>query len=187
MDNRPSNQAAQPVNALDAAIGMRLAYWAYEHKDIQKAEKVATYPDAWEHAKPGIHLPAGWAVARQDAEGRLLPGSPEGWNTQHNADGQLENQFKVSINRDTHEISFDFKGSDAWSNWKSDLGNAGASEFAKIEAKAQAAYEYLPQSVSEFPSGSELTGLMEEAGLCQTSFHPLTGGIATVYLGEKPR
>ena len=51
----------------------------------------------------------------------------------------------------------------------------------------QAAYEYLPQSVSEFPSGSELTGLMEEAGLSKTSFHPLTGGIATVYLGEKPR
>ena len=50
----------------------------------------------------------------------------------------------------------------------------------------QAAYEYLPQSVSEFPSGSELTGLMEEAGLSQTAFHPLTGGIATVYLGQKP-
>ena len=50
----------------------------------------------------------------------------------------------------------------------------------------QAAYEYLPQSVSEFPCGSQLTGLMEEAGLVKTSFHPLTGGIATVYLGEKP-
>jgi demethylmenaquinone methyltransferase/2-methoxy-6-polyprenyl-1,4-benzoquinol methylase len=50
----------------------------------------------------------------------------------------------------------------------------------------QAAYEYLPQSVSEFPSGSQLTGLMEEAGLQDTSFHKLTGGIATVYLGNKP-
>ena len=67
----------------------------------------------------------------------------EGWNTQHNAEGKLENQFQVSVNRETHEITFDFKGSDAWSNWKSDLGNAGASEFAKIQAKAQAAYEYL--------------------------------------------
>jgi hypothetical protein len=122
---------------------MRLAYWAYEHKDIQKAEKVATYPDAWEHAKPGFHLPADWPVARQDAEGRLLPGSPEGWNTQHNTDGQLENQFKVSINTETRQISFDFKGSDAWSNWKSDLGNAGASEFAKIQEQAQRALEAL--------------------------------------------
>lgn len=50
----------------------------------------------------------------------------------------------------------------------------------------QAAYEYLPQSVSEFPSGLQLTGLMEEAGLVNTSFHSLTGGIATVYLGNKP-
>jgi demethylmenaquinone methyltransferase / 2-methoxy-6-polyprenyl-1,4-benzoquinol methylase len=50
----------------------------------------------------------------------------------------------------------------------------------------QAAYEYLPQSVSEFPSGLQLTGLMEEAGLVNTSFHKLTGGIATVYLGNKP-
>lgn len=50
----------------------------------------------------------------------------------------------------------------------------------------QAAYEYLPQSVSEFPCGSQLTGLMEEAGLTETSFRPLTGGIATVYMGYKP-
>ena len=50
----------------------------------------------------------------------------------------------------------------------------------------QAAYEYLPQSVSEFPCGSQLTDLMEEAGLTKTSFRPLTGGIATVYLGHKP-
>lgn len=50
----------------------------------------------------------------------------------------------------------------------------------------QAAYEYLPQSVSEFPSGQQLTDIMEEAGLERTSFHKLTGGIATVYIGYKP-
>ena len=50
----------------------------------------------------------------------------------------------------------------------------------------QAAYEYLPQSVSEFPSGHQLTEIMEEAGLEKTSFHKLTGGIATVYIGYKP-
>ncbi|MCA9061277.1 MAG: bifunctional demethylmenaquinone methyltransferase/2-methoxy-6-polyprenyl-1,4-benzoquinol methylase UbiE [Planctomycetaceae bacterium] len=50
----------------------------------------------------------------------------------------------------------------------------------------QAAYEYLPQSVSEFPCGRNLTELMEEAGLERTSWQPLTGGIATVYLGYKP-
>lgn len=50
----------------------------------------------------------------------------------------------------------------------------------------QAAYEYLPQSVSEFPSGNELTGIMEEAGLERTTFRKLTAGIATVYIGYKP-
>lgn len=50
----------------------------------------------------------------------------------------------------------------------------------------QAAYEYLPQSVAEFPCGEQLTGLMEEAGLEQTTFSKLTGGIATVYIGYKP-
>ncbi len=50
----------------------------------------------------------------------------------------------------------------------------------------QAAYEYLPQSVSEFPSGSQLTGIMEEAGLINTSFRKMTGGIATMYIGNKP-
>jgi len=50
----------------------------------------------------------------------------------------------------------------------------------------QAAYEYLPQSVSEFPSGSALTALMSEAGLVKTSYHTLTGGIATLYIGNKP-
>jgi demethylmenaquinone methyltransferase / 2-methoxy-6-polyprenyl-1,4-benzoquinol methylase len=50
----------------------------------------------------------------------------------------------------------------------------------------QAAYEYLPQSVSEFPCGQRLADLMDEAGLCDATFHKLTGGIATVYVGNKP-
>ena len=50
----------------------------------------------------------------------------------------------------------------------------------------QAAYEYLPQSVSEFPNGQQLTEIMEEAGLERTLFKKLTGGIAAVYVGYKP-
>ena len=118
---------ANPKNHLDAAVGMRLAYWAYEHESIATAEALATYPTSWIHADLA-HLP---------------PGFQEGWNTQRNDAGKLENQFKVSINENTKEITFDFKGSDAWSNWKSDLGNAGASEFSKIQSKAQAAFEAL--------------------------------------------
>lgn len=130
---------------LDARIGMALAYWAYPHKDESKANKVLPYPDGWEPARPGKAIPSSWLAPEYDHHGRLKPGSPDGWNTQHNDQGQLENQFKVSINRETREITFDFKGSDAWSNWWSDLANAGASEFAKIQAKAQAAFEHLSQ------------------------------------------
>jgi len=50
----------------------------------------------------------------------------------------------------------------------------------------QAAYEYLPQSVSEFPCGQRLADLMDQAGLENPTFHTLTGGIATVYVGNKP-
>ncbi len=49
-----------------------------------------------------------------------------------------------------------------------------------------AAYEYLPQSVGEFPAYEALTGRLTAAGLERTRYIPLTFGIATLYLGEKP-
>ncbi len=55
--------------------------------------------------------------------------------------------------------------------------------FAKND---EGAYSYLPASVTEFPDGKELTGIMEECGLSNTSFTPLTFGIATLYVGIKP-
>jgi hypothetical protein len=141
-ENQPPVPPENPWNRLDAKVGLYLAFWAYPHSDPKKAEEIAKYPASWRHAELGAQLPVDWPKSVRDAQGRLLQ---EGWNTQHNADGKLENQFMVSINRKTNQISFDFKGSDAWSNWKSDLGNAGASEFAKIKGKAQAAFDYLHQ------------------------------------------
>ena len=47
------------------------------------------------------------------------------------------------------------------------------------------AYEYLPQSVGEFPSGEALAERMRAAGLRDVHYHPLTFGIATLYLGTK--
>lgn len=47
------------------------------------------------------------------------------------------------------------------------------------------AYEYLPSSVLEFPSGQALVQRMQQAGLQQVTFAPLTGGIATLYLGQR--
>ncbi|MFN3494670.1 MAG: hypothetical protein ACK40L_09200 [Hydrogenophaga sp.] len=144
MDPHAQSHSSQ-LNSLSSRVGMALAYWAYRHQDKVEASKVLAYPEPWRHAEPGTYLPPDWPTPQYGATGRLLPGSPEGWNTQHNAEGKLENQFQVSINRETKEITFDFKGSDAWSNWKSDLANAGASEFAKIAPQAQAVYEHLRQ------------------------------------------
>lgn len=47
------------------------------------------------------------------------------------------------------------------------------------------AYHYLPASVMEFPDYEALTTKMEDHGLTGTAFHPLTFGIATLYLGTK--
>ena len=49
----------------------------------------------------------------------------------------------------------------------------------------QSAYRYLPESVMEFPSRDEFETLMAEAGFRTVRHFDLTGGIATVYVGEK--
>lgn len=55
-----------------------------------------------------------------------------------------------------------------------------------VARNRQAAYEYLPQSVGEFPYGSELAAIMESCGMENVTFTPLTFGIATLYIGHKP-
>ncbi|MCO6045656.1 bifunctional demethylmenaquinone methyltransferase/2-methoxy-6-polyprenyl-1,4-benzoquinol methylase UbiE [Aeoliella sp. ICT_H6.2] len=50
-----------------------------------------------------------------------------------------------------------------------------------------AAYEYLPESVGEFLQYEQLTKRMEAAGLVNVRFYPMTFGIATLYVGEKPQ
>jgi demethylmenaquinone methyltransferase / 2-methoxy-6-polyprenyl-1,4-benzoquinol methylase len=47
------------------------------------------------------------------------------------------------------------------------------------------AYNYLPESVHEFPDGVALAARMQSAGLRNVEFWPLTGGIATLYVGMK--
>jgi demethylmenaquinone methyltransferase / 2-methoxy-6-polyprenyl-1,4-benzoquinol methylase len=51
---------------------------------------------------------------------------------------------------------------------------------------SQDAYQYLPSSVGEFPQGEALAERMRIAGLNDTEIHPLTFGIATLYIGTKP-
>ena len=49
----------------------------------------------------------------------------------------------------------------------------------------QSAYNYLPESVREFPSAEALAERMRAAGLREVRFHPLTFGVATLYVGTK--
>lgn len=51
---------------------------------------------------------------------------------------------------------------------------------------ADQAYDYLPSSVGEFPSGQALAEMLQAAGLEQVEFTPLTFGVATLYVGRKP-
>ena len=48
------------------------------------------------------------------------------------------------------------------------------------------AYEYLGDSIEEFPSGNAMCELMRGAGYAFPGFEPLTGGIVTIYTATKP-
>lgn len=47
------------------------------------------------------------------------------------------------------------------------------------------AYRYLPASVQEFPDGEDLAQRLRRHGLRDVAWHPLTFGIATLYVGTK--
>lgn len=49
------------------------------------------------------------------------------------------------------------------------------------------AYHYLPASVQEFPDYDALIARMRQHGLTDLHYHSLTLGIATLYVGTKPR
>ena len=49
------------------------------------------------------------------------------------------------------------------------------------------AYTYLPESVREFPGPQAFAAKFETAGFCEVSWSYLTGGIAAIHLGRKPR
>jgi demethylmenaquinone methyltransferase / 2-methoxy-6-polyprenyl-1,4-benzoquinol methylase len=48
------------------------------------------------------------------------------------------------------------------------------------------AYNYLGDSIEEFPNGSAMCQLMAENGFARPTFKPLTGGIVTIYTAAKP-
>jgi demethylmenaquinone methyltransferase/2-methoxy-6-polyprenyl-1,4-benzoquinol methylase len=54
-----------------------------------------------------------------------------------------------------------------------------------LARNSTAAYEYLPQSVGQFPQGEALAARMRAAGLDDVACYPLTLGVATLYVGTK--
>jgi len=54
-----------------------------------------------------------------------------------------------------------------------------------LARNAQSAYNYLPESVGEFPQGEQLAERMRAAGLTEVWYRGLTLGVATLYVGKK--
>jgi demethylmenaquinone methyltransferase/2-methoxy-6-polyprenyl-1,4-benzoquinol methylase len=50
----------------------------------------------------------------------------------------------------------------------------------------KSAYDYLGDSIEEFPSGDAMCELMRRTGYVSPSFERLTGGIVTIYTAAKP-
>lgn len=54
-----------------------------------------------------------------------------------------------------------------------------------VAKNSSEAYQYLPQSVSEFPSGEQLATVLREVGLKNVQWRPMTFGVVTLYTGTK--
>jgi len=55
----------------------------------------------------------------------------------------------------------------------------------KVFSKDNRAYTYLPESVQAFPQGDDFLASMTSCGYTNVKRKALTGGIATIYTGEK--
>jgi demethylmenaquinone methyltransferase/2-methoxy-6-polyprenyl-1,4-benzoquinol methylase len=55
-----------------------------------------------------------------------------------------------------------------------------------VAPNADDAYHYLPRTVLEFPDGQALLDLLASRGLVDLEMHPLTFGVAPLYVGTKP-
>ena len=55
-----------------------------------------------------------------------------------------------------------------------------------LSRSREEAYNYLPESVGQFPQGPALCDMMRTAGLDEVTYRPMTFGVATLYVGRKP-
>lgn len=49
------------------------------------------------------------------------------------------------------------------------------------------AYRYLNETVETFPYGEEFCSLLRKVGFVHVEHHPMTAGIATIYVGDTPK
>ena len=56
---------------------------------------------------------------------------------------------------------------------------------AALLTREKSAYDYLGDSIEKFPSGSEMTRLIESNGFTGATCEPLSGGIVSLYTGRK--
>jgi len=59
--------------------------------------------------------------------------------------------------------------------------------LGKIISKDPSAYTYLPESVKAFPDGPEFIQTFESVGYSETNWIPRTGGICSIYIGQKQK
>jgi demethylmenaquinone methyltransferase/2-methoxy-6-polyprenyl-1,4-benzoquinol methylase len=55
----------------------------------------------------------------------------------------------------------------------------------RMVSKNKTAYRYLPRSVAAFPQNREMQTILEKNGFGNVCYQKLTGGICTMYVGEK--
>jgi demethylmenaquinone methyltransferase/2-methoxy-6-polyprenyl-1,4-benzoquinol methylase len=58
--------------------------------------------------------------------------------------------------------------------------------FGGLISGSKSAYQYLPESVLNFPDQNELASIMRRAGFEEVTFQNLSGGIAALHLGMRP-
>jgi demethylmenaquinone methyltransferase/2-methoxy-6-polyprenyl-1,4-benzoquinol methylase len=88
-------------------------------------------------------------------------------------DGQL-----MVLELTTPELGF-------WRNVYSFYLNGVLPKLAKWFTKNPAAYEYLADSIMNFPTRREFIAMMESMGLKNCKAIPLTFGVCTLYIGKK--
>jgi len=57
--------------------------------------------------------------------------------------------------------------------------------IGKVVSRDNKAYRYLPESVKEFPDGTDFINMLKKAGFSSPEYKPLSFGICTIYTGKK--